>query len=83
MLREDPENRTQAARFATLMMDNITKHQHKYIRRKIGLFNRNFVNELGRDIIAVFGENGKRLLNMDYNEFVHEIRQIYDLINQR
>lgn len=83
MLREDVASRAQAAVFASLMIDNITKDNRKFIKNMIGEYNRRFANELGRDIVDALGENGKNLLNMSYNEFVRAIKDIYNLINDR
>ena len=83
MVREDYSSREQASRFASLMMENIAHSKRKYVEKRIGEFNRRFANELGRDIIDAFGQNGRNLLNISYNEFVRLIREIYDLINKR
>jgi len=83
MIREDAASRAQAALFATLMIENITKDDRKYVKRRVGRLNREFANKFGKNLVKIFGENGEHLLNTSYNDFVKEIRDLYNLINER
>lgn len=83
MMREDEENKEKAAHFASLMIENITKRERKFVGLRIGLKNREFSKTFGESIVKAFGEEGEKLLTYDYNQFVESIQETYGKINEQ
>lgn len=83
MLRDDPNSRAKVTVFAKLLIDNVTKEERKFIGRRVGLCNRNFAKEFGARIIEAFGEDGSKIINATYNDFVDGIKDVYSEINER
>lgn len=83
MMREDNISKAKAASIAALMIENVAKEERDTLGRRIGLHNRHFARDFGPKITAAFGESGKELLNMTYNQFVESIRDVYSEVNNR
>jgi hypothetical protein len=83
MLREDQASKAKAARIAGLLIENVTREERKYIGRRIGLNNREFARTYGQKVRDAFGDDGKELLNMTYNEFVTAITDVFYEVNDK
>jgi DNA-dependent protein kinase catalytic subunit len=83
MREETEKGRVKSVRYAQLMMANLSNESRPFIGTDIGKYNRQYVKVLKRPLGAIFGENGKNLLKMNYSQYVSKIQDLFTKVNER
>lgn len=70
------ESKIRAAKLAKLMYDNLARDSREFIQKDIGRY-KQYVKVFESNFRDLFGEDGSKLLRLDYSDFVKKIKGLY------